>query len=115
MQASLQGRAYTPVSQYAVALQPASSIVAVLRTKLLYEDRSALRVSFLLRDADGRSLVSSDGLIVRMVATGPLTTLLTSSPCIHGSVANPNRTLIPILIFHALLLTLALAPLTLFL
>ena len=88
VQASLQGRAYTPASTYAVAAQPASSVVPLLRTALLYADRSALRASFLLRDADGRSLVSSDGLTVRMVATGPSGTALTSSPCAHGSVAD---------------------------
>ena len=88
VQASLQGRAYTPASPYAAAAQPASSVVPVLRTALLYADRSELHASFLLRDAHGRSLVSSDGLTVRMVATGPSGTLLTSLPCAHGSVAS---------------------------
>ena len=88
VQASLQGRTYTPASPYAVAAQPASSVLSLLRTALLYADRSALRASFLLRDADGRSLVSSDGLAVQMVATGPSGTALTSSPCAHGSVAD---------------------------
>lgn len=88
VQASLQGRAYTPASPYAAAAQPASSVVPVLRTALLYADRAELCASFLLRDDDGRSLVSSDGLTVLMVATGPSGTSLTSSPCAHGSVAS---------------------------
>ena len=88
VQASLQGRAYTPASPYAAAAQPASSVVPVLRTALLYADRAELCASFLLRDDDGRSLVSSDGLTVLMVATGPSGTSLPSSPCAHGSVAS---------------------------
>ena len=87
VQASLHGRAYTPASSYATAVQRASSVEPLLRTALLYADRAELRASFVLRDADGRSLVSSVGLIVRMVATGPSGTALTSSACAHGSVA----------------------------
>ena len=64
----------------------ASSVEPLLRTALLYADRAELRASFVLRDADGRSLVSSVGLNVRMVATGPSGTALTSA-CAHGSVA----------------------------
>ena len=52
-------------------MQPASSVEPLLRTALLYADRAELRASFVLRDADGRSLVSSVGLVVQMVATGP--------------------------------------------
>ena len=69
-------------------MQPASSVEPLLRTALLYADRAELRASFVLRDADGRSLVSSVGLVVRMVATGPTGTTLTSSPCAHGAVAH---------------------------
>jgi hypothetical protein len=69
-------------------VQRASSVEPLLRTALLYADRAELRVSFVLRDADGRSLVASDGLDVRMLATGPAGATLTSSVCAHGAVAH---------------------------
>ena len=87
VQASLHGRAYKPASSYATAVQRASSVEPLLRTALLYADRAELRASFVLRDTDGRSLVSSVRLNVRMVATGPSGTTLTSSACAHGSAA----------------------------
>jgi len=72
VQALLQGHAYSPASSFVIKAQPVSSVLPVLRTALLYADRSELRAAFLLRDADGRSLVSSNGLSIQMVATGPL-------------------------------------------
>ena len=69
-------------------MQPASSVEPLLRTALLYADRAELRASFVLRDADGRSLVSLVGLVVQMVATGPAGATLTSSACAHGAVAH---------------------------
>ena len=82
--ASMQGQAYSPVSTYAVAAQPVSDVEAVLRTAVVYADRSALHVSYALRDSDGRSLVSSSGLVVQMSVTGSSGTL-TSSPCTHST------------------------------
>ena len=38
VQASLHGRAYTPTSPYAAAVQPASSVEPLLRTALLHAD-----------------------------------------------------------------------------
>ena len=66
----MQGQAYSPVSTYAVAAQPVSDVEAVLRTAVVYADRSALHVSYALRDSDGRSLVSSRGLVVKILVTG---------------------------------------------
>ena len=80
----MQGQAYSPVSTYAVAAQPVSDVEAVLRTAVVYADRSALHVSYALRDSDGRSLVSSSGLVVQLSVTGSSGTL-TSSPCTHST------------------------------
>jgi hypothetical protein len=82
--ASLQGHAYSPGSTYSVAAQPASSVVAVLRTAVVYADLSALHVSYALRDSDGRSLVSSRGLVVKILVTGSSSTL-TSLPCAQST------------------------------
>lgn len=82
--ASVQGQSYLPASAYSVAAQPASSVVAVLRTAVVYADRSALHAAYLLRDSEGRSLVSSSGRAVLMTATGPLGTL-TSAACTHAA------------------------------
>ena len=87
VQASQQGHAYSPSSAYAVRSEAAASVVALLRTARLYADRPELRASFVLRDSDGRSLVSSSGLSITVSATGAQGTL-TSSSCSHGSVAN---------------------------
>ena len=80
----MQGHAYSPVSNYAFAAQPVSNVEAVLRTAIVYADRSAMHVSYALRDSDGRSLVSSSGLVVQMSVTGSSGTL-TSSPCTHST------------------------------
>ena len=79
VQASLQGHAYSPASTYSIAAQQASSILPVLRTKIVYEDRAEMRATFVLRDPDGRSLVSTSGLTATMTAVGPLGSLDSSS------------------------------------
>ncbi len=84
VQASVQGHAYSPASAYSVAARPVSSVMAVLRTAVLYADRSALHAAYVLRDSEGRSLVSSSGLAVLMTAAGPLGTL-TSAACTHAA------------------------------
>ena len=79
VQASLQGHAYSPASTYSIAAQQASSILPVLRTKIVYEDRAEMRATFVLRDPDGRSLVSTSGLTATITAIGPLGSLDSSS------------------------------------
>ena len=82
VQASVQGHAYSPASSYTVAAEPASSVTAVLRTANVYADRPVLHASYVLRDSEGRSLVSSSGLVVRVMVSGPPGTL-TSTACSH--------------------------------
>ena len=79
VQASQQDHAYSPSSAYAVRSEAAASVVALLRTEQLYADRPELPASFVLRDSDGRSLVSSSGLSITVSATGAQGTLTSSS------------------------------------
>ena len=72
---------------YEVSKQPASSVLAVLRTPVLHFDRPELHVSLLLRDSDGRSLVSSDGITLEMTVTGS-PGKLSSLACAPVSSAN---------------------------
>ena len=67
MRVAVGAREYAAVGSYQVGLPLAASLEVKTRTRVLYADRSSLRVAYQLRDALGESRVSLDRLAVTLV------------------------------------------------